>query len=52
MFDASPKAIASSVYQEMKDGTWEPVDLIDRALSSVEEGWHSHIEWEAKAEVW
>ena len=52
MFDASPKAIASSVYQEMKDGTWEPVDLIDRALSAVEEGWHSHIEWEAKAEVW
>ena len=44
VFDASPKAIPASVYQETKDGTWEPVDLVDRALSAVEEGWHSRAQ--------
>jgi hypothetical protein len=50
--DASPKGIAASVYQEEEDGTWIPIDHIDRALSKVEQGWASQIEWECLGQCW
>ena len=50
--DASPKGIAASVYQQMADKIWVPVDHVDRALSAVEQGWNSQIEWEALGKTW
>ena len=50
--DASPKGIAASVYQETAGGSWVPVDHVDRALSAVEQGWSSQIEWEALGKAW
>ena len=50
--DASPKGIAASVYQQMADESWVPVDHVDRALSVVEQGWNSQIEWEALGKTW
>ena len=52
MSDTSLKGIATLVYQEMKNGSWAPVDHMDRALSAVEQGWSSHIEWEGLGKVW
>ena len=50
--DASPLGIAASIYQEQKDGIWVPVDHVDRALSVVEQGWNSQIEWESLGKSW
>ena len=50
--DASPSGIAASVYQEDKTGTWVPVDHTSRALSAVEQGWQSQIDWESLAKTW
>ena len=50
--DASPSGIAASVYQEDDAGTWVPVDHTSRALSAVEQGWQSQIDWESLAKTW
>ena len=50
--NACPKGIANSVYQERKDGSWEPVDHLDRGISAEEQGPCSPIEREALAKVW
>ena len=50
--DASRYGIAASVYQEEKDGTFVPVDHVDRALSTTEQGWESQLEWENLAKSW
>ena len=50
--DASRYGIAASVYQEERDGTFVPVDHVDRALSTTEQGWESQLEWESLAKSW
>ena len=50
--DASRCGIAASVYQEERDGTFVPVDHVDRALSTTEQGWESQLEWESLAKSW
>ena len=39
--DTSSKGIATSVYQEMENGSLAPVDQLDRALLPVENVWCS-----------
>ena len=50
--DASACGIAASLYQEDETGTWVPVDHTSRALSAVEQGWQSQIDWESLAKTW
>ena len=50
--DASPCGIAALLYQEDETGTWVPVDHTSRALSAVEQGWQSQIDWESLAKTW
>ena len=45
------KGYNTLVSQEMKVGSWVLVDHVDRALSVVEQGWSSQIEWEALGKV-
>ena len=40
------------MYQEERDGTLVPVDHIDRALSTTEQGQGSQLEWESLAKSW
>ena len=50
--DASPSGIAASVYQEDDAGNWVPVDHTSRAMSAVEQGRKSQIDWESLAKTW
>ena len=50
--DASRYRITALVYQEEKDGTFVPVDHVDRALSTTEQGWGLQLEWESLAKFW
>ena len=50
--DAFPCGIAASLYQEVDQGKWVPVDHTSRALSGYEQGWESQIDWESLAKVW
>ena len=42
--DASRYGIAALVYQEKRDSTFVPVDHVDRALSTTEQGLGSQLE--------
>ena len=49
--DASPCGIAASLYQEDETGRWVPVDHTSRAMSTVEQGWQSQIDWDSLAKT-
>ena len=48
--DAGPTAIATSVFQELQDGTWVPIDHASRSLTPCEMN-YSQIE-ESLAQAW
>ena len=50
--DASPEGIQASLYQELEDRSWVPVDHTSRALTEEEKRWGSQIDWESLAKSW
>ena len=49
--DAGPDGIAASVFQELKDGTWVPIDHASRSLTTCEKN-YSQIEKESLSQAW
>ena len=49
--DAGPDGIASSLFQELPDGTWVPIDHASRALTPAEKN-YSQFEKESLAQMW
>ena len=49
--DAGPTCIAASVFQELKDGTWVPIDHASRSLTPCEMN-YSQIQKESLAQAW
>ena len=49
--DAGPGGIAASVFQELEDDTWVPIDHASRALTPCEQN-YSQIEKESLAQAW
>ena len=49
--DAAPDGIASSLFQELPNGSWVPVDHASRALTPVEQN-YSQFERESLAQAW
>ena len=49
--DAGPTGIAASIFQELPDGTWVPIDHTSRSLAACEMK-YSQIEKESLAQAW
>ena len=49
--DAGPTGIAASIFQELPDGTWVPIDHTSRSLTACEMK-YSQIEKESLAQAW
>ena len=49
--DAGPTGIAASIFQELPDGTWVPIDHTSRSLTACEIK-YSQIEKESLAQAW
>ena len=49
--DAGPGGIAASIFQELDDGTWVPIDHASRSLTPCEKN-YSQIEKESLAQAW